>query len=189
MKKGCTYPVEPLTKAEIVLLLGGCTRGALGLRNKAMIYVLWRCGLRISELLALRPCDVTEETVRVLHGKGNKARTVGIDPEAAAVVAQWIERRNALGISSRALLFCTLKGKPIKTNAVRNILNRLAANQGIEKRVHPHGFRHTFAATAAVQMPVHYVQQALGHASLDVTAHYINHIGGAAVEAVRGLKW
>ena len=187
MKLGVKYPAETLTADEVRALIAGCTKGSLGIRNRAMLYVLWRCGLRISELLALRPADVTGDTVRVLHGKGNKARTVGLDAEAAAVVGQWMERRKALGI--KGPLFCSLKGEPLHTNAVRELLKRLAAKMGVERRVTPHTFRHTFAANAARQIPVHYLQQALGHSSLSVTTGYVAHLGGEAVDAVRGLTY
>ncbi len=189
MKRGTTYPAEILTTDEIRQLLACCTSGSLGLRNKALIMVLWRCGLRISELLDLRACDITPESVRVLHGKGDKARTVGVDSETAAVVGQWLERRRSLGLSGRQPLFCNLKGEPLHTNAVRELLKRLAAKAGVAKRVHPHGFRHTFAAHAAKQLPIHYVQQALGHSSLEVTSRYVNHLGSEAVVAVAGLSW
>ena len=125
--------------------------------------------------------------MRVLHGKGDKARTVGLDSEAAAILGQWAERRRSLGL--RGPLFCTLKGEPLHTNAVRELLKRLAVKAGIERRVTPHTFRHTFAATAARQIPVHYVQDALGHSSLAVTSRYVSHLGGAAVDAVRRLAW
>jgi site-specific recombinase XerD len=189
MTKGTTYPAEILTTEEIRQLLACCTSQSIGLRNKALIMVLWRCGLRISELLALRACDISADSVRVLHGKGDKARTVGVDSETAAVVALWLERRKSLGLSGRQPLFCDLKGGALHTNAVRELLKRLAAKAGIVKRVHPHGFRHTFAAHAAKQLPIHYVQQALGHSSLDVTSRYVNHLGSEAVVAVAGLNW
>jgi integrase/recombinase XerD len=187
MKRGQKYPAEILPAEEIQAMLAACNGGATGLRNRAMIYTLWRCGLRVSELLALRPSDVSADAVRVLHGKGDKARTVGLDSEAAAVLGQWIERRRALGL--RGPLFCTLKGEPLHTNAVRELLKRLAVKAGVQRRVTPHTFRHTFAANAARQIPVHYVQDALGHSSLAVTSRYVAHLGGAAVDAVRGLTW
>ena len=188
MKKGQKYPAETLTTDEIESILGACTNDSLGLRNRAMLYVLWRAGLRVSELLALRPCDISD-TIRVRHGKGDKARTVGLDSEAVAIVGQWLERRKSLGLDGRTTLFCTLQGKPLKTNAIRELLKRLCAKAGIVKRVTPHTWRHTFASNAARQLPVHYVQQALGHSSLDTTARYISNIGGAAVDAVRSLEW
>ncbi len=188
MQLGQKYPAEVLTSDEIHSIIGACTGNSIGLRNRAMLYVLWRAGLRVSELLDLRPCDVSD-AIRVRHGKGDKARTVGLDSEASAIVGLWLERRKSLGIDGRSPLFCTLKGKPLKTNAVRELLKRLCTKAGIVKRVTPHTWRHTFAANAARQLPVHYVQQALGHSSLDTTARYIGNIGGAAVDAVRSLAW
>jgi integrase/recombinase XerD len=187
MQKGKRYPAEILTASEVQSLIHACTGGTVGLRNRAMLYVLWRCGLRVSELLSLKASDVTADSVRVLHGKGDKARTVGLDPEAAAVLGQWLERRRTLGL--RGPVFCTLKGEPLHTNAVRELLKRLCRKAGVERRVTPHTFRHTFAATAARQIPVHYVQSALGHSSLAVTSRYVAHLGGAAVDAVRSLTW
>lgn len=189
MRKGTKYPAEILTSEEIAAILGACTAGAVGLRNRALLYVLWRCGLRVSELLDLRPSDIADDMIRVRHGKGNKARSVGLDSETAAIVGQWVERRRALGIDGRQPLFCTLKGQSLHTNAIRELLKRLCAKAGVVKRVTPHTWRHTFASTAARQLPVHYVQQALGHTSLDTTARYIGHLGGAAVDAVRSLAW
>jgi len=67
-------------------------------RNRALIAVLWRCGLRISEALALelRDVDLDAGTVRVRHGKGDKSRTVGIDEQTAALLARWLDRRKKL---------------------------------------------------------------------------------------------
>ena len=73
---------EPLTRAEVNALLAQCSRRApTGIRNRALITVLYRTGLRIFEALALQPKDVDLDngTLRVLHGKGDKMRTVGLD--------------------------------------------------------------------------------------------------------------
>lgn len=80
-----TYPADPLTSEEVLLLLNGCSRTcATGWRNRALFVVLWRSGLRISEALALLPGDIDHEacTVFVRRGKGAKARRVGIDARA-----------------------------------------------------------------------------------------------------------
>lgn len=189
MKRGIKYPAEILTVDEIKAILAACTTGSVGLRNRAMLFVLWRCGLRVSELLALKPGDVLPDSIRVRHGKGDKARTVGLDSEAAAIIGQWMERRRALGLDGRQPLFCTLKGEALHTNAVRELLKRLCHKAGVVKRVTPHTWRHTFAATAARQIPTHYLQDALGHSSLATTSRYVSHLGGAAVDAVRGMTW
>jgi len=113
--------------------------------------VLWRSGLRISEALALelRDIDLDVGTLRVRHGKGDKSRTVGVDEQTAALLARWLERRKKIGAGARAPVFCTLDGSRIDTSYVRHLLPRLAAKAGVERRVHAHGLRHTYAAELA----------------------------------------
>jgi len=82
-------PPEVLSEAEAIALIKACsTRAPTGVRNRALIAVLWPCGLRISEALALelRDVDLEAGTVRVRHGKGDKSRTVGIDEQTAALL-------------------------------------------------------------------------------------------------------
>ena len=148
--KGHKYPAEPLTAEEVSLLLRGCSlRAPTGIRNRALIAVMYRAGLRVSEALALRPADVNtaDGTLRVLHGKGDKARTVGLDSGALDAVARWADRRREYGFRNGPL-FCTLDGGPLSAGYVRDMLKRQRAKAGIEKRVHPHGLRHTHAAGA-----------------------------------------
>src|ERR1035438_6355127 len=75
-------------------------KASTGLRNRALLTVLYRAGLRIAEALALRLKDVNVEagTLTVLHGKGDRRRVVGLDAGAAAVLGQWLERRTAAGL-------------------------------------------------------------------------------------------
>ena len=134
-------PVEVLSPAEVRSLINACfNRAPTGIRNRALIAILYRCGLRIGEALALMPKDLDEKagTVRVLHGKGDKTRTVGLDPDGFACVSRWLERRQKAGINGRAPLMCTLDGKPVKQDYIRALLPRLARKAGIEKRVHAH---------------------------------------------------
>ncbi len=89
-------PPEVLAEAEAIALLKACsTRAPTGVRNRALIAVLWRCGLRISEALALelRDVDLQAGTVRVRHGKGDRSRTVGLDEQTTALLARWLDRR------------------------------------------------------------------------------------------------
>jgi len=69
--------------------------GAVRVRNRALIAVLWRSGLRVGEALALelRDVDLAAGTLRVRHGKGDRSRTVGLDEHSAAQLARWIDRR------------------------------------------------------------------------------------------------
>ncbi len=108
--------------------------------------------------------------MRVLHGKGDKCRVVGLDPQAWAVLQRWLDKRKQLGLTGRHPVICTLTGEPIKTPYVRGLMPRLAKRAGIEKRVHAHGLRHTGAFELANEgHPMHVIQQQLGHSSLATT--------------------
>ena len=74
-------PPEVLTNDEVLRLIDACSNTPTGLRNRALIAVLYRAGLRVSEALDLYPKDVDAAagTIRVLHGKGDRSRVVGID--------------------------------------------------------------------------------------------------------------
>jgi site-specific recombinase XerD len=88
MKKGVKYPPEPLTGDEVRTLIDAIPkRTTTGKRNRALLAVLYRSGLRISEALSLKPSDIDGLTIRVLHGKGDEARTTSIDDETAALSA------------------------------------------------------------------------------------------------------
>ena len=133
-----------LTEPEAVALIRACSpRAPTGIRNRALIAVLWRCGLWISEALALelRDVDLEAGTIRVRHGKGDKSRTVGIDEQTAALLARWLDRRRGLGPGARAPVFCTLKGGRLDPSYVRHLLPRLARKADVPRRVHAHGLR------------------------------------------------
>lgn len=192
--KGRRFPAELLSPEEVRALLRACSsRAPTGIRNRALIAVLYRGGLRISEALALRPKDVDQVagTVAVLHGKGDQRRTVGMDPAAFGLIERWLDKRRALGLSARRPIFCTLRGEPIDSSYVRRLLPRLAARAGIEKRVHPHGLRHAHAAELAAEgVPVNVIQQQLGHGSLATTDRYLRHIAPRErVEAMQRREW
>lgn len=196
--KGKKYPVEVLSADEVGRLIGACgTRGASGIRNRAMIVVMWRAGLRVAECCALYPKDVdpARGTVTVLLGKGRRRRTVGLDPQAMAVVERWLDRRRRLGVPARSRLFCTIRvdnfGHPVRTAYMRELFKRLGEKAGIEKRVHPHQLRHTHAFELSLEgMPVHMIQLQLGHNSLATTERYISHIAPAQlIERIQERDW
>ena len=192
--KGRRLPPEVLTEAEVSALLRACsTRAPTGIRNRALIVLMYRGGLRVGEALALRPKDLDREagTIRILHGKGDKARTVGLDQQAFAVLERWLDKRTARGINGHAPIFCTLKGKPVSTSYVRVLLPRLAKKAKIEKRVHPHGLRHTHAAELAREgVPARLIQEQLGHGSLATTDAYLRKIAPQElIEAMQRREW
>lgn len=187
-------PPEVLSDAEVCALMGACGRHApTGLRNRALIALLYRTGLRINEALSLYPKDLelTDGSVRVLNGKGGKSRTVGLDPGAAAIIERWLDARTRLGLTGRQPVFCTLQGSPMSDAYVRVMLKRLAARAGIHKRVHAHGFRHTHAAQLRAEgVDIAIISRQLGHASITTTARYLDHLAPRAlIEAMRRRTW
>jgi site-specific recombinase XerD len=183
-----------LTRQDIEALLRACSRRApTGVRNRALIVLLWRCGLRISEALDLRPKDIDfdEGTVIVQRGKGGKRRVVGIDAGALAVVSRWVEVRSGLGVRPGAPLVCTLQGGRVDPSYARHLLPRLARRAGIQRRVHCHALRHAHAVELEREgAPLSTIRDVLGHSSAAVTDRYLRRVGGsAAAEFGRSRIW
>lgn len=191
--KGINRPAETLTVEQSMRLLEVCGTDAVGIRNKALIVIGWRSGIRISEAIALEPKDLDREkqTVRILHGKGDKARTIGLDTQAWSVVQAWLDHRASLSIDQHSKLFCTIEGGQLSDRYVRALMGRLAKAAGITKRVHYHGLRHTMASELAAEgVPMNLIQQQLGHSSLAVTSKYVSSINPAeTVNAMRKRNW
>lgn len=187
--KGLKFPPEILTGEEVRRLLAACGRGPAGKRNRGLIAVFAGSGLRLQEALDLMPKDLNEDecTIRVLHGKGNKARTAALTDRAAARVSQWLRERDHRGLTDRHPLFCTISsnafGKKLSQGYVRALLPRLAKRARIGKRVHPHGLRHFYASTLRREgKDIAAISQLLGHSSIATTARYLAHI--APVEVI-----
>jgi integrase len=190
------FPPEPLSAEEVKALLqacGGDTPSAV--RDHALLVMLWRAGLRCSEALDLRPSDVdfAAGTVRVLHTKTGRARTVGVDDGALAVLAVWLDTRAAVGVIDGPL-FCRLKGQPgapLSSRYVRWLTRQLAKRAGVQHRVHPHGLRHTYATELRkAGWPIPEIANQLGHSSIATTQVYLDHLYPAEIIArARARTW
>ena len=192
-RNGSRLDADLLTSEEIELLMRQCSRRApTGVRNRALIAVLWRCGLRIGEALALAVKDLDPDsgTLVVQRGKGGKRRVVGVDAGTVALVGRWLELRRKRAIHGRTL-FCTLAGRPMDASYVRHALPRLARKAGVERRVHAHGLRHAFAVDLVRSgAPLYVVRDALGHASVATTNVYLSRVGAhEAVDVMRNRQW
>jgi len=184
---GLKLPPEPLTRGEIELLLRHMGRGPCGVRNRALVVLLWRSGLRIAEALALYPKDIDPAagTVTVLYGKGGRRRQVGVDNYAVAAIELWCQERARLGIPAQRPLFCCVdirtRGKALYSSYVRDMLKHRAAEAGITKRVYPHGLRHTMAFEMLMEgEPLGVIRDQLGHSELETTMRYLDHLAPAA---------
>src|SRR3972149_4655947 len=102
--KGKRFPAQPLSGDEVKALIRVCSkRSATGIRNAALVTVLYRSGLRISEALAVLPRDLEPDrgALRVMNGKGGTARSVALDPGAWAILQRWLDPRGGPGGSGR----------------------------------------------------------------------------------------
>tara|TARA_E500000318_G_scaffold30491_1_gene30277 strand:+ start:214 stop:789 length:576 start_codon:yes stop_codon:yes gene_type:complete len=186
MKK--RYPAEVLTRREIEAILEACgSESWTDRRNYALLVLLWRTGLRISEALALRPCDVDVErgAIRVLRGKGGRARTVGIDQIGIEAIKGWMQEHRSMGYTSGEVLFVTRSGLPLSQGYLRRKIPELARAAGIHKRVHAHGLRHTHASELRAEgVDIAVIKRQLGHASLLTTIRYLDHIDSSSIPLV-----
>ena len=148
----------------------------MGHRNKAIVEVLYGCGLRVSELVNLSQEDLhpNEGFIRVV-GKGNKERLVPFAPFTQQVLHQYLEheRPHCLSSVETHRIFLNKRGNPLSRVMVFLVVKDLAAKAGIEKEISPHTFRHSFA-THLVEggADLRAVQEMLGHESILTTEIY-----------------
>lgn len=144
-----------------------------GRRDSAMLEVLYSCGLRVSELVALRVGDLFfgEGYVRVT-GKGDKQRLVPISEVARERIYAYLDKREAAR-SNEEILFLNNRGKQLTRVMIFTILKEAARRAGITKKLSPHTFRHSFA-THLIEggAGIRQVQELLGHESILTTEIY-----------------
>jgi DNA-binding MarR family transcriptional regulator len=196
--KGRRFPIEILTGIEVLAILDALPRtGAAAVRNRALIVVMYRGGLRVAEALALRPKDIDLAlgAVTVLDGKGAKRRVAAIDRAACRYIEAWLCERARLDLDPDAPLFCGtiegVRGRPVSRPYVTEMLKRYARKAGIQKRVHPHGLRHAHAFELGQEgVPVGEIQAQLGHEDLAMTARYIHRLSPKErLERIGGRAW
>jgi len=167
--------VGTLTSSEVTRLVRACSkRSSTGLRNRALITVLYRGGFRVSEALHLVEADLDRLSRVIRHTRRGRSRAVGLDPGAFQILERWVERRREISLPFAAPLFCTLRGDEMRTSYVRALFARLAQAARIEKRVSAEILRRTLAAELAREgFPVSVIQAHLGHANASTTSRYL----------------
>ncbi|MFH1639034.1 MAG: tyrosine recombinase [Chloroflexota bacterium] len=148
----------------------------LGLRNQALLELMYASGLRVSELvnLNLRQINMEDREMRIV-GKGSRERIALMGKPAATALSIYIDKGRPALLGGRTTndIFLNRKGGTLTVRSVQRILKRLALNAGITKDVHPHMLRHTFAThllNGGADLRV--VQDLLGHADLSSTQIY-----------------
>ncbi|MBI3929962.1 MAG: tyrosine-type recombinase/integrase [Armatimonadetes bacterium] len=159
------------------LLVAPDTTNPLGLRDRAMLELLYSSALRNRELrmLAVEDVDLARLWVRVLHGKGDKQRMVPLGEPAAAWIEEYLRRGRGFLVTDEGTsrLFLSLRGEPLSGEALSDIVRRHAGAAGLPMRVTPHILRHACAThMLARQARLRHLQVLLGHDSPNATQRY-----------------
>jgi len=166
-----TVQSPPVGAAEALSLLNTSSdRTSTGRRNRALIVLLWRAGLRPGEALSLTARDIDADGRRATVAD----RTVGLDDMAAREAAAWQGRREELDLPADGPFISTLRGKPLSQAYVRELLPRLAERAGLERRVHAMGLRYACAAEMAGEgVPTEVIEAQLGVRPQSSVARYL----------------
>ena len=178
-----------LSETEIEALLEAAdVDDAIGLRDRAMLELLYATGLRVSELVSLRynQLSLQQGVIRVL-GKGNKERLVPMGDEAVAWITQYLEKSRSDLMKNKVIcesLFVTRRGTGMTRQAFWYLIKRYATLAGIGTKLSPHTLRHAFATHLLNHgADLRVVQLLLGHSDLSTTQIY-THVAKARLQSL-----
>ena len=176
------YLPEVLSVDEVTAIMECVdTRTAQGVRDRAILEILYGCGLRVSEVCGLLISNVyAEEGFLRVVGKGDKERLVPMGGEAVAAYRKWMtERPDAAAPAYDDTVFLNRFGKPLSRVSVFTMVKKAAMLAGVTKEISPHTFRHSFATHLIENgADLRVVQEMLGHESILTTEIY-THIDSA----------
>ncbi len=177
-----------LTYSEVKHLLE-IPRGAepTTLRDRALLEVMYGCGLRASETIGLEVTDIDLRRGFVrAHGKGSKERIVPLGSQAAAALRRYLRsgRSELIGLRVEKKLFVNFRGGPLTRQGLYKIIQKHAKAAGLEGKMSPHTLRHTFATHLLTGgCDLRSVQEMLGHADISTTQMY-THLSGEEIKEV-----
>jgi integrase/recombinase XerD len=168
---------QPLTKEEMAKLVAAPVGNTpLELRDRALLELLYACGLRIAEACSVRLENLDEEggVIRVT-GKGNKTRLIPVGRSALDALKTYLAlgRPKLVSPKSGGEIFLSVRGHALTPARIWQIVRLYAKRAGIEEAVHPHQLRHSFAThLLAGGADLRIIQEMLGHASITTTQIY-----------------
>jgi integrase/recombinase XerC len=166
------------------------TRVPTGLRNRCILELMYRAGLRVGEVCALkhRDLDLERGLIHVWAGKGGDGTAyLEKEPEALARMREWQTARRKLPKSD--WLFCTLAGGPVSSRYVQQMIKRMAKRAEIDARVTPHMLRHSFATELLEEgVNIRKVQRALRHKNLATTERYTHVLDSDLQSSIQNRK-
>ncbi len=168
---------EVLSIEEMDKMLGlPETQEKLGCRDKALLELMYACGLRVSEVIELRISNLLfEQGIVRVFGKGSKERIVPVGNSAIRAVEKYLKESRELlrKQASKDFVFLNFRGGKLSRMGVFDIIRKYSRLAGIKKSVHPHTLRHTFA-THLLQggADIRIIQEMLGHSDISTTQIY-----------------
>jgi integrase/recombinase XerD len=182
------YLPETLNEMQVEQLLESIdTKLSLGLRDRAMIEVLYASGLRISELANAKLENFsTEDRILRVTGKGNKTRLVPVGGKACEALAAYLssERPKLVKRRSGSEIFLSARGTKLTTVRIWQIVKKHARHSGLEANIYPHLLRHSFATHLLSNgADLRIIQEMLGHADISTTQVY-THVDQQRLKAV-----
>ncbi len=159
---------------EINRLLNEGPQNPLKLRDYAMMELMYSSGLRLAEMVNLdvNAIDLNQAQVQVI-GKGNKMRYLPIGANACKALNRWLEARPNIVVEGELAVFVNNRGKRLSPRAVQMRMAQIGREQGLDKHVHPHMLRHSFASHLLESSgDLRAVQEMLGHADISTTQIY-----------------
>lgn len=165
---------EVLTLEEVEALLDQPNeKTEVGVRDRAILELLYACGLRVSELCRIEIYNVDESTVRVF-GKGRKERIVPLGTKASQAIDLYLSKyRDQYDSETVKQLFVNNRGKPMDRIAIWKLIKQYGKKAGITKNLSPHTMRHSFATHLLDNgAELRVIQEMLGHASISSTDRY-----------------
>jgi len=159
-------------------------RYSTGLRNKTIMSLMLHCGLRLSEVINIKPdnLNLTKGKLRVINGKGGVDRDLVIPSGIEETLSQWKGRKP----KRTKYFFTTLKGKKLSTRYLCEMVKRYGRKAKIDKTISPHILRHTFATEYYKQTKdIETLRRILGHADISTTTIYITL---ANIDVENGMK-
>jgi integrase/recombinase XerD len=182
------YLPETLNELQVEQLLESVDcKAPLGLRDRAMLELLYASGLRISELAGakLENLNLDEGVVRVT-GKGNKTRLIPVGRKACAAILSYLEEERPRLVKRRSgsEVFLSTRGGRLTTVRIWQIVKAVARRSGLEANVYPHLLRHSFATHLLGNgADLRIIQELLGHADISTTQVY-THVDQQRLKAV-----
>jgi integrase/recombinase XerD len=182
------YLPETLNELQVERLIESIdTKHPLGLRDRAMLELLYASGLRISELANARLENFnSDERILRVTGKGNKMRLVPVGGKATDALAAYLstERPKQVKRQSSSEIFLSSRGTKLTTTRIWQIVKKRAKDSGLEANIYPHLLRHSFATHLLSNgADLRIIQELLGHADISTTQVY-THVDQQRLKAV-----